>query len=40
LEVRYGGLRTHGLNEKGESIKGQPDSYVGNTAEMVWIGHA
>jgi len=32
LETRYRRLRTHGLNERGESIKGQPDSYVGDTA--------
>lgn len=32
IEPRYRRLRTHGLNERGESIKGQPDSYVGETA--------
>lgn len=32
LEPRYAQLRTHGLNEAGESIVGQPDSYVGDTA--------
>jgi hypothetical protein len=32
LETRYRRLRTHGLNDRGESIKGQPDSYVGDTA--------
>ena len=32
LEPRYRRLRTHGLNQLGESIKGQPDSYVGDTA--------
>src|SRR3954469_20235945 len=32
LDARYRPLRTHGLNERGESIKGQPDSYVGDTA--------
>ena len=32
LERRYRRLRTHGLNERGESVKGQPDSYVGDTA--------
>lgn len=32
LEPRYRRLRTHGLNDRGESIKGQPDSYVGDTA--------
>ena len=32
LEPRYYRLRTHGLNAAGRSIKGQPDSYVGNTA--------
>ncbi len=32
IDPRYRRLRTHGLNERGESIKGQPDSYVGDTA--------
>ncbi len=32
VEVRYRRLRTHGLNDRGESIKGQPDSYLGDTA--------
>ena len=32
LDPRYRLLRTHGLNERGESIIGQPDSYVGDTA--------
>jgi HEAT repeat protein len=32
IEPRYRRLRTHGLNERGESITGQPDSYVGDTA--------
>jgi hypothetical protein len=32
LDPRYRLLRTHGLNDRGESIKGQPDSYVGDTA--------
>lgn len=32
LEPQYRRLRTHGLNERGESIIGQPDSYVGATA--------
>ena len=32
LEPRYRRLRTHGVNDRGESIKGQPDSYVGDTA--------
>src|SRR5262245_8467470 len=32
LAPTYRLLRTHGLNEAGESIKGQPDSYVGETA--------
>ena len=31
LDRRYRPLRTHGLNDRGESIKGQPDSYVGDT---------
>jgi hypothetical protein len=37
LEHRYRRLRTHGLNERGESIKGQPDSYVGETAQACEI---
>lgn len=32
LEPRYRHLRTHGVNDRGDSIKGQPDSYVGSTA--------
>jgi hypothetical protein len=32
LETRYRRLRTHGLNDRGKSITGQPDSYVGDTA--------
>lgn len=32
IDVRYRRLRTHGINDRGESIKGQPDSYVGDTA--------
>jgi HEAT repeat protein len=32
LEHRYRRLRTHGVNAEGVSIKGQPDSYVGETA--------
>jgi hypothetical protein len=32
IDARYRRLRTHGLNDRGESIKGQPDSYVGDTA--------
>ena len=32
LDPRYRLLRTHGLNDRGESINGQPDSYVGDTA--------
>lgn len=37
LEPRYRRLRTHGLNPRGESIKGQPDSYVGETANTYQI---
>ena len=37
LEPRYRHLRTHGLNERGESIVGQPDSYVGETANSCTI---
>ena len=32
IDSQYRRLRTHGLNDRGESIVGQPDSYVGNTA--------
>ncbi|MDY3562777.1 HEAT repeat domain-containing protein [Gemmata sp. JC673] len=32
LHPRYARLRTHGLNAAGESIVGQPDSYVGDSA--------
>lgn len=32
LDPRYARLRTHGLNEAGDSIVGQPDSYVGDSA--------
>jgi hypothetical protein len=37
LEPRYRRLRTHGLNPDGVSIKGQPDSYVGDTAATCTI---
>jgi len=37
LEPRYRHLRTHGVNDRGDSIKGQPDSYVGNTANTCTI---
>ena len=37
LEFRYRRLRTHGLNEFGQSIRGQPDSYVGDTANSCTI---
>jgi hypothetical protein len=37
LEPRYHHLRTHGLNTLGESIVGQPDSYVGQTANSCSI---
>jgi hypothetical protein len=37
LEPRYRRLRTHGLNAQGVSIKGQPDSYVGQTADTCTI---
>jgi HEAT repeat protein len=37
LEPRYRRLRTHGLNEEDESIKGQPDSYVGDTANSCTV---
>ncbi len=37
LESRYCRLRTHGLNDQGVSIIGQPDSYVGETANSCTI---
>ena len=37
IEPRYRRLRSHGLNARGESIKGQPDSYVGDTARTCTI---
>jgi hypothetical protein len=37
LSPRYRRLRKHGLNACGESIKGQPDSYVGETASTASI---
>ncbi len=37
IDPRYRRLRTHGLNERGESIIGQPDSYVGDTAATCTI---
>ena len=37
LEPRYRRLRTHGINPQGRSIKGQPDSYVGETANTCQI---
>jgi HEAT repeat protein len=38
LEIRYRHLRTHGVNQRGESIVGQPDSYVGESATSFSIG--
>ena len=37
VEPRYRDLRTHGVNDRGISIKGQPDSYVGNSARTCSI---
>jgi hypothetical protein len=37
LEPRYARLRTHGLNDQNESIVGQPDSYVGDSANTCRI---
>src|SRR4051812_48434468 len=37
IDPRYRRLRTHGLNERRESIIGQPDSYVGDTAATATI---
>ena len=40
LESRYRRLRTHGINTQGVSIKGQPDSYIGETANTCTIAFA
>ncbi|MGP0067428.1 MAG: hypothetical protein ACLQGP_28015 [Isosphaeraceae bacterium] len=32
LEPRYAGLTPHGINPEGKSIRGKPDSYVGDSA--------
>jgi HEAT repeat protein len=37
VALRYHDLRTHGINDRGISIKGQPDSYVGNSARSCTI---
>ncbi|MGO8929855.1 MAG: NACHT domain-containing protein [Limisphaerales bacterium] len=37
VEPRFRNLRPHGLSDRGRSIKGQPDSYVGNTASTCQI---
>src|SRR5581483_5940563 len=37
LEPRYHLLRPHGVNSTGQSIKGQPDSYVGTSARACTI---
>jgi hypothetical protein len=37
ISARYHLLVPHGRNEKGNSIKGQPDSYVGDTAKTCRI---
>src|SRR5688572_12299499 len=37
LDRKYLGLRSHGLNDEGVSIVGQPDSYVGPSAESCTI---
>src|SRR6185437_4520889 len=37
VEPRFRNLRTHGVNDNGVSIKGQPDSYVGNSARSCTI---
>jgi len=36
-EPRYRSLRSHGINDRNESIVGQPDSYVGDTADTCRI---
>lgn len=37
VEARYRRLRSHGINQDGVSIIGQPDSYVGETAAFCSI---
>ncbi|GEM_PF-3280697 len=37
LELRYRNLRPHGVNDQAQSIRGQPDSYVGDTASTARI---
>jgi len=37
LDPKYRRLRPHGINDRGESIVGQPDSYVGDTANTCKI---
>ncbi len=37
LDTRYRQLRPYGLNERGESIVGQPDSYVGESPDRCTI---
>jgi hypothetical protein len=37
LEPRYRSLRSHGINDQKKSIIGQPDSYVGDTADTCFI---
>ena len=37
LEPRYRNLRPHGVNDQAQSIRGQPDSYVGDTASTARI---
>jgi HEAT repeat protein/ABC-type dipeptide/oligopeptide/nickel transport system ATPase subunit len=37
VDPRYRDLRPHGLNDAGQSIRGQPDSYVGNSADTCTI---
>jgi NACHT domain len=36
-EPRYRSLRSHGINDRNESIVGQPDSYVGDTSDTCRI---
>ena len=33
LDAKYFSLRPYGRNNRGDNIKGQPDSYIGNTAK-------
>src|SRR5436190_2882862 len=37
VDTRYRLLRPHGVNSEGQSIKGQPDSFVGESASVATV---